>query len=297
MPRIGRLVLATLLAAAPLAAQESPLVQRLPASARALGMGDVFAPGRGDAAVVFYHPAFLREGSGIAGGAQWLGRDTVALEAAGAMEWLGGVGVAVRSVRYTDGCRCAYPGIYTSPPPVAVSEQSAQLTYGRTLMGVRLALTGRYLEQRWNLDRGAAWGADLSAGLAPGPLRVALTARNLGPDLQVGGVDVPVARTVALAAAPVGGPELGPLDVLPAVELAWERGARFSPGAGIEIGYWPVVGRTFFLRAGARRVQTGEHRRPFTAGAGFAGDKIGIDYALEPLDGGRFSHRVGLRWR
>ena len=94
----------------------------------------------------------------------------------------------------------------------------------------------------------------------------------------------------------VGAP-LGPLDVLPTVQAAWQRGARFTPAAGLELGYWPVTGRTFFLRAGVRRPDAAAAERAFTLGAGFSGDRIAIDYALAPLRGGRATHRVGLRWR
>ncbi len=295
-PRAVALFL-VLLAAAPAAAQEpAPLVLRLPGSARALALGGILPPGSSDAAAIFFHPAFPP--SGIGGGTQWLGADTVAFEAAGAVDWLGGtVAIGARSVSYTAECRCAWIQVLPGPPPVPVSERSAQLTYGRTFKGLRLALTGKYVDQRWDVPRGAGWAVDASAGQQVGPVRLALTAQNLGPDLRVGGVAVPLNRRIAVAAAPIGGTPRGPLDLLPTVQAAWERGARFTPAAGVELGYWPVTGRTLFLRGGVRRPDTAVGERPFTLGAGFSGDRIGIDYAMAPLRGGRATYRLGLRWR
>ena len=288
-----------LLAAAPAAAQDAPLVLRLPASARALALGNILPPGSADADAAFYYPAFAAQMSGIAGGMQWLGADTVAVDAAGAVEWLGGtIALGLRTASYTAPPRAAGPlPAVDLMLPQPVSERAAQVTYGRIVKGVRFALTGKYVDQRWNDDRGARWGVDASAGQQVGPVRLALAAQNLGPDLDVGGVAVPLDRRIAVAAAPIGGAPLGPLDVLPTVQAAWQRGARFTPAAGLELGYWPVTGRTFLLRAGVRRPDAAAGERAFTLGAGFSGDRIGIDYALAPLRGGRATHRIGLRWR
>jgi hypothetical protein len=37
--------------------------------------------------------------------------------------------------------------------------------------------------------------------------------------------------------------------------------------------------------------------RPLTLGAGFTGDRIGIDYGFQGYDGAPGSHRVGVRLR
>lgn len=291
------LAAALALAAGPLSAQESPLLLRLPASARALALGNVLPPGAAAAEAAFYYPAFFREMTGVAGSMLWLGADTVGVSAAGAGEWLGGtIAIALRSASYSDGCRCAFPAILTAPPPVPVSERVAQIGYGRSLKGIGLALTAKYIDQRWNLDRGARWALDGSAGRALGPVRLALAARNLGPDLHVGDVTVPLARQLSIAGAPPGAAPVGPLDLLPLFQLTWERGARFAPAAGLEVGYWPVAGRTVFLRGGVRRTQPSSPERPFTLGAGFSGDRIALDYALLPLHGGRATHQIGVRW-
>ena len=291
------LAAALALAAGPASAQESPLLLRLPASARGLALGNVLPPGAGDAEATFYYPAFFRQMTGIAGNMLWLGADTVAVSAAGAAQWLGGtIAIALRSASYSASCRCAFPSTLTAPPPVPVSERVAQVGFGRSVKGIGLALTAKYIDQRRDLDRGARWALDASAGQAIGPVRLAFAARNLGPDLHVGDATVPLARQLSLAAAPPDAAPVGPLDLLPVAQLAWERGARFAPAAGLEIGYWPVVGRTFFLRGGVQRPQPATSARPFALGAGFNGDRIALDYAALPLKGGRATYQVSLRW-
>jgi hypothetical protein len=37
--------------------------------------------------------------------------------------------------------------------------------------------------------------------------------------------------------------------------------------------------------------------RPFTAGAGFTGDRLIVDYALVSMENDRLVHRIGIRWR
>jgi hypothetical protein len=75
----------------------------------------------------------------------------------------------------------------------------------------------------------------------------------------------------------------------------YEVDGDFVPAAGLEMSYWPVSGRTFSLRLGVRRADDGV--QPWTAGAGFAGDRLILDYALVALTNDRIVHRFGVRWR
>jgi hypothetical protein len=88
---------------------------------------------------------------------------------------------------------------------------------------------------------------------------------------------------------------VGAVDVLPAVTLRYELDGDVVPAAGVEVSYWPVSGRTFSLRLGVRRPDDG--MRPFTAGLGFTGDRVVIDYGVALLEQDRFAHRFGLRLR
>ena len=49
------------------------------------------------------------------------------------------------------------------------------------------------------------------------------------------------------------------------------------------VGYYPVTGRTFVVRAGGRTVPEGE-ASPLTLGASYWGDSLVLEYAFQPVD-------------
>lgn len=294
--RSARLAALLLGVALPAAAQQAPLALRLPASARALAMADLYPVGQASAEAVFYAPAFARGLRGIGGGLQWFDDASVLATASGGAEWLGGgVGIGIRSLSYTADSNDPTAADLYEDAVVPVSERSAQLGYARRLFGLELGAAVKWVEQRIaeGKDDGAA--LDVAVGKGIGPVRVQLAALDLGPDLELGGLSVPLPTRVRLTAAAAGSEEVGPLDVLPVVGVTWEDGEDLAPAVGVEVGYWPIPGRTFFLRGGIRRAPEGG--RPFTVGVGFAGDAIVLDYAFEPRDDGRASHRVGVSFR
>jgi hypothetical protein len=70
------------------------------------------------------------------------------------------------------------------------------------------------------------------------------------------------------------------------------------PGGGLEVGYWPVRGRTFVARAGVRRVPEGEGS-PFSAGLAFWGDDLVVEWAWRPFGDpvDEATHRFSVGWR
>jgi hypothetical protein len=81
-----------------------------------------------------------------------------------------------------------------------------------------------------------------------------------------------------------------------AAAVSYREDGTFTPHAGIEVAYWPVSGRTFIGRVGVRYIEDSDIR-PLTLGAGFTGDRIGIDYGYQGYDGSEVVHRVGVRLR
>jgi hypothetical protein len=70
-----------------------------------------------------------------------------------------------------------------------------------------------------------------------------------------------------------------------------------EPSLGLEVGYWPINGRTFVGRIGYRH-RSGEYEAvPVTFGGAFYGDNIVLEYALQPFDSGDPSHRFFMGWR
>jgi hypothetical protein len=300
------LSLLVLLCAAPLHAQQArgPLLLTLPASTRALGLGNAFPVGSADSDAIFYNAAFGDRLRGGGAAVQWFGSRSTGYTASAAMEWWsGGLAVGVRALDYgTD------PAVSPAPGPLpggegalhgggaaVASERAASVAFGRTVRGLRLGAAAHLVEQRVSGERNATPAFDVFVGHVLGMVAVGLSAQHLGPGYELAGGDVSLPTRLTLAASGVQAAPMGPVDVLPVLSLGWEVDGGMVPAGGVEVSYWPVQGRTFTLRLGGRSAAEGV--RPFTAGAGFTGDRLIIDYALVPLEGGRFSHRAGLRWR
>ncbi|MGY8779079.1 MAG: hypothetical protein ACKVIN_13285, partial [Longimicrobiales bacterium] len=94
------------------------------------------------------------------------------------------------------------------------------------------------------------------------------------------------------------GQQVGIFDLGYAANLGFGDDA-VTYGGGVEIGYWPVQGRTFVARAGFQSVPGDSEAKPFTTGLAFWGDEIMIEWAFRPFGGADEggSHRFGLRWR
>lgn len=280
-------------------AQHVPLVLRLPASTRALALGDAFILGSTDANGIFYNPAFPEEFRGIAGGVQWYGSKSVLMSAAGAVEWWGGaVGIGVRALDYaapaSPSTRTPRASDLFQEGEVPVSERALSVAYTRQVKGIGLAATAMLVEERVAAERGSAVAFNVAAGKRFGPVQAGLAVHNLGPDLEIGGRNLSLADRVTLAASSAEPLLAGPLDLLPTAALSREADGRLVPAAGLEVAWWPVIGRTFYARAGVRRPEEGG--RPFTLGAGFSGDRISLDYAYQGFEAGT-AHRIGLRWQ
>jgi hypothetical protein len=292
------LVLVTRVAPATAQARE-PILLTLPASTRAAAMGDAFGISLTDSDAVFYNAAFNDRLRGAGASFTRYGAgSTVYTISAGADGWGGAIGLGVQALDYG---HPAGAGVGSAAGDLfevgsrAVAERALSVVYGRRVKGVRLALTAKGFEQRAAGGRNALLLGGVATAFGYRFLSVGLAAQNLGaPDYRSGGVEVDVPLRGRLDLATRSYP-LGPLDVAGAAALSYERGGEVAPAAGLELAYWPVPGRTFFVRGGARR--PAGRARPFTLGGGFAGDSIILDYALEPFQEGRLAHRFGVKWR
>lgn len=291
-------------AAAAAQASVGPGVLRLPASTRALGLGNVHPVGSTDSDALFYHAGFADRLRGASLGLQWWGHGGAQFTASAAIDWWGGaIALGLRAADHEIGVDLIPDSILASDDEsllledgeAVVSERAASFAYARRIKGVRGGVTAHLVEQRVAGERNTFVAGDIALGAEVSGIAVGLAARNLGPSYELSGRDVDMPSVVTLSAAPLRVLMPGPLDVLPVAALTYEFDGGVLPAAGIEVSYWPVSGRTFSLRVGARRPPEGA--RPFTLGAGFTGDRIVLDYALVPFDGDRFAHRVGVRWR
>lgn len=280
----------------------APLVLELPASTRALGMGGAFPLGSNESDAVFYNAALSGSLRGISIAAQWFGSRSDLFTASGATQWLGGavafglqaLDYAVSADALTDDWRGA--SLLGATGEIPIAERVASLAYVRRVKGIRVAVTGKLIEQRNAGERDATVGADISTGLPVGPFLLGLAAQNLGMAATIMGQEIPLPDRITLGIATPRTTTVGPLDVGWAAGVSRLHGGRIGAGGGLEISWWPIIGRTFTGRIGYRYEEDVD-LEPVTLGAAFSGDRISIDYAWGRYEGGTNVHRFGLRWR
>lgn len=276
-----------------------PAVAAVPAGARTAALGGAVHIGSPDADAVFLHPALvaLDLGRDAAGGAQLgyarIGDDATALSAAAVVPWFGGgLGISVHTLEYDAAASGLLGGLVDPPLPGTggLSEAQASLTWGRMVGPVSVGLTGRLLGQRGDGSRRTLEGVDVGLAGRAGPLVVAVSGRNLG---GAAGLPGEVVFGAATRTAQVGW-----LDVSATAQARVREGSAWRVSPGLELSYWPVQGRTFFLRGGAELVGADARgARDWGVGGGFRGDEIRIDYAWVPVDDGTGIHRISVGWR
>ena len=288
--------------------ETGPILLDLPASTRALSLGNAFALGFDDSDVIFYHPGDLSRAQGFSGGMQWFGSSSILATLSAAADWLsGGVGLGIQHLSY--GAKASQPpagsdlkalpadvGSLRDEGDVGVSELIVSAGYGRTLKGIRVGAVGKLISQRFGQLDGTAGAVDLGASVSPGPLTVGLSIQNLGRDLEMGGEKIPLPRSFSLGATTERA-WVGPLDLAASGAVEYWEGGEVVPSLGLEVAYWPVTGRTFSGRVGVRKHPEEQSTSAFTFGAGFQGDDLVLDYAYQGFDEGHPSHRLTIGWR
>jgi len=281
-------------AARPAVAQQVPLLLEVPASTEAMALGN--APnlfGR-DASLLFYAPAFLGRSSGASIGLQRFGSDGTLASLAGATEQNDvGLAVGFQYLRYGTEALAGRHDIQSAaltPGTLGVSEFVASAGLSKRFFGVETGVVIKFVEQSINDSSYRSEAVDLGLGKDLGPVRLGLTARNLGSDT---GIELPSQIAIGVTSEPF---EVGALDMFVTSQLMRRRDGEVIPAGGLEISYWPLRGYTFRLRAGVQRVVE-DLRSPLTFGAAFTGDRITVEYAFQAFDGEGNAHRFGLRWR
>jgi len=279
-----------------------PVALQLPASTRAMGLGDAYMMDSGHSDAVFYHPALLTRSSGFGLAFQRWGPEATAAAASAAVEWLGGgVGVGLRTLQYgaASGGVLAAPGgqdhlfDFGSEP---VSEMIATLAYARDIFAdLSLGVAVDLVNERVGADRNAVTLFDVGVTRDFGPVVAGLTVHDIGEKPIVDSGSEPARITLGVGAY---GRPLGPLDVGFAASLGLDDD-EVTYGGGVEVGYWPIQGRTFVARFGFEDVPDRSDARHFTTGFAFWGDELIVEWAFRPFgdadEGG--THRFGVGWR
>lgn len=278
-----------------------PRVLELPASTRAMALGDAYMMNAGHADALFYHPALLTNASGFGLEMQRWGAQSSATAASAATQWKGG-GIAIGLLTLQYGA--PGPGAAAAPTgqdhlfqlgPSPVSERVAVLGYARELFGIDFGLAAKLVDERVNLERQSVVMVDIGAATEIGPVRVGLTIRDWGKDPIV--APTQAKPRIELGAGSYGR-QLGILDVGLTAAAHWSED-RTTLSGGLEVGYWPIRGRTFVARLGFQDPPDGSGMSAVSMGLAFWGDDVTVEWAFRPYDGSTSSgtHRFGLRWR
>ena len=281
----------------------APLVLELPASTRALGLGGAFVLSGTTSEAVLHNPGLINTARGFGVDVQrYRSSGTLGTVSAATALGSGGlaVGVQILSFAMSGATVVDVPfdaGALLQSGPVAASEIVGTVGYGRVIKGFRFGVAGKVMEQRIGSNRDATAAFDIGLVRRVFGITWGVAAQNLGPGLSTGtgGPDIPLPHRITLAASTSTRP-VGPLDMLATAAVSRRRDGEFIPAGGIEISWWPIIGRTFTGRIGLRRVPDSS-ASPVTFGAAFTADNFTVEYALEQFDGPGAAHRFGLRWR
>ncbi len=179
---------------------------------------------------------------------------------------------------------------------VGVSELAISAGYGRRIFGARLGAVGKLVEQRVGYLKAGTVALDVGLAMSPGPISIGITAQNLGPAIAIGGGEIPLPTRFTLGAASQPAP-VGPLDLSASTAVNYRLDGDVVPSMGLEVGYWPVVGRTFVGRVGYRHLSDDLSATPITFGGAFFGDDLILEYTFQGYESGDPSHRFGIGWR
>jgi hypothetical protein len=296
-------VLLLLLLAAPAQAQvreNAPLLLQLPASTRAFGLGDSYHLASADNDALFYHPGLIDAARGAGASLAFFDRATLVTISAAVEFWRGGMAFGAQSLSYSaptgsSGAFARGEAGLGETGAVNASELAVTAGYGRLIKGFRIGMAAKYIEMRVPGERDVTVAADLGIARRIGFVTAGFSAQNLGRALELAGDEPALPLTLTLGASTQTRP-VGPLDVAVAAAVSRQEDGTVVPHTGVELAYWPVSGRTFIGRIGVRYID-GSDIRPLTLGAGFVGDRIGIDYGVQGYEDARAVHRIGVRLR
>jgi len=286
------------------------VVTQLPVSTRSLALAGALHLADRDPDLVFSNPALAERTRGLATSAHRYEGEARLISVAGGVPWLGGgVAMGIRSASYPvppaegtlpadrPGDRMRYVA-QEGEGPLRLEEVAVTVGYGRLWKGVRFGAALSGLEVRRDGQSDLTGFMDLGAAVDAGPVTVGVSGGGLGPslDLPPGFRRIPkwVRAGAGTRAAPVG-----PLDLSGAFAASLLEGGRVEAGGGVEVGWWPVQGRTLVGRAGigGPRIQGAS---AFSLGGAFLGDSLTLEYAWRGVEGARGArgiHGVSLRFR
>ena len=299
----------TMLAALPVGAQAgatAAIVLELPASPRAMALGNAYAAMGGDEASLFYNPAGLATLERAAGGLsvqRHLASSTLAALAVAGSVGPGTVALGLQVLDYGSEPELVPDPVYGGERGLATgADVSAQdlvlsLGYGATIGRVRAGAAAKFVRQRVADRSGGVAAFDVGvAGDLPRGITLGVALQHLGPELEIAGVAAPLPRQLRVAAMmPL--PSAGPIALAATAQLTRPRESGTLPAGGIEAAWRSSNGLRFAARAGAADRPDESAASALTFGAGLAARHLALDYAWQGYETvGGAVHRLGVRW-
>ena len=289
--------------ARPRSGYEGPLVLRLPASTRMLGMANVgVASNDGDA--IFYNPGMLMQARGVAVSVQRYGERATA-GSFGSVQTLGSlsVGIGAQVLQFDADLYDPIASVTQGAPrlsdggEVPASSTAFTVGVGRAIKGYRLGAAVKYAEERLGGVRDGVLALDVGMNRAAGPGTLAVSVQNIGAGLDLYDLNGPLPTRLTVGYGGGLFPISAQWDIGMQTQVSVERDGFVRPAGGVELGYVPIEGIAFVVRTGLRLPR--ESDEPLaTGGLGVTADRFSLDYAIEPMRGNRpASHRVGVRIR
>jgi len=276
-----------------------PLLE-LPASTRALALGNAFVAAGNDEASIFYNPAQLATVPKLSAGLsvqQWFLGQTVAAAAAAVHAFHGTAAIGLQVLDYGSSERSFDDGGGLGEPTgaeISAGDYVASIAYAVSISKLRVGATGKYVSQRLVDESGGTGALDLGAALDVKGVTLAASLQNVGGEISLAGDRRALPRLVRVGAAiPVHG--VGPVDLLATVELTHMDGET-EPFGGVEVEYQAPGGVTILGRVGALDRPTGADISPVAFGGGVRALHFALDYAYEGSAVFGAMHRVGVRW-
>ena len=273
---------------------------QLPASTRALALGNTFVAAGEDESAIFYNPAQLAVVKQTAAGLsvqQWFLSSTLAAVAASTPLAGGSVGVGLQVLDYGSSDRVLGDpsgGGGTPAGTVSAGDYVASVAYAISIHGLRLGATAKYVNQRLVDESGGTAAMDIGAAFNVATATFAASLQNVGGEIALGPDRRPLPRTVHVGAAiPVR--HLGPVSLLGTVEVSHVRDGKTQPSGGVEVEY-QSGGVTFLGRVGELARPEGAEISPVSFGGGLRTRHLALDYAYEGSAVLGATHRVGVRW-
>lgn len=160
--------------------------------------------------------------------------------------------------------------------------------------GNRVGAAAKFVEQRIASLDDAVPSLDLGIARDVSRYTVGLAVQNIGAGIHFSNSSVQMPLRVAAGVTSYGW-TVGPFDVNGSAGASLLPDGILLPAAGLELGYVPMEGYNFAVRAGVRRPEL-RAQRPLSIGGSASLDRFALEYAFEDWVNGS-THRVALRVR